>query len=75
VYKGPEESKHSHPQNREEVAAEVLTATLKRKAVENPAEPPARLSRTELQGATSDVLSHLQAQLALLRTIRRTPEN
>ena len=72
LYKGPEESKHSHPPNREEVAAEVLTRTLKRKAVDNPAEPPARLLRTELQGATSDVLSQLPAQPALLRTIRRT---
>jgi len=75
VYKGPEESKHSHPPNREKVAAEVLTTTLKRKAVENRAEPPARLLRTELQGATSDVLSQLPAQPALLRTIRRTREN
>jgi len=75
VYKRPEESKHSHPPNREEVVAEVLITTLKRKAVENPAEPPARLLRTELQGTTSDVLSQLPAQPALLRTIRRTREN
>jgi len=72
LYKGLEESKHSHLPNREEVATEVLTRTLKRKAVDNPAEPPARLLRTELQGATSDILSQLPTQPALLRTIRRT---
>jgi len=54
VYKGPDESKHSHPPNRKEVAAEVITARLKRKAAANPAEPPARLlSNSRVQHATS----------------------
>jgi hypothetical protein len=72
LFKGPDESEHSHPPDREEVAAEVITSRLKRKAAENPAEPPARILRTELQGATDDVLSQLPAQPALLRTMRRT---
>lgn len=71
VYKGPAESQRSHPPNREKNAAEAITATIKRKASDSTAEPPARLLRVELQGASAEVLSQLPAQPALLRTMRR----
>ena len=59
VYKGPAESMHNDVPNREEVAAEKLTQTLKRKALENPGQPPSQILRTELAGVDSGVLSQL----------------
>lgn len=51
VYKGPRDSKHEHPANHDECAAEKVKATLKRKAGAHPEQPPAQLLRTELGGA------------------------
>ena len=72
VIKGPNESKHSHPPNREETAAEKIIAQIKRKAAEHPEQRPAQLLRTELQGVPSGVLSQLPEQTALSGTVRRT---
>lgn len=71
VLRGPAESQHSHPPNREECAAETVTQTLKRKAREHPELPPAHLLRTELQTVPTGVLSQLPEQEALKKAMRR----
>lgn len=71
VLRGPNESEHSHPPDREEVAAEKVTQRIKRKAVTQPELRPAQLLRCELQGASGAVLSQMPEQSALLQTVRR----
>ena len=71
VLKGPTDSTHSHPPDREEVAAEKITQGIKRKAATQPELRPAQLLRCELQGTSGSVLSQMPEQTALLRTIRR----
>lgn len=71
VLKGPTDSSHSHPPDREEVAAEKLIQGIKRKAATQPELRPAQLLRCELQGTSGAVLSQMPEQTALLRTVRR----
>jgi hypothetical protein len=72
VLKGPKESPHTHPPNREEAAADVVKEKIKRKAEDHPEQPPAQLLRTELAGVPAGVLSQLPDQPALTQAIRRT---
>jgi len=57
VYKGRQESRHTHALNREAIAADPLAQTLMRKANDNPQQPPAQLLCTELGGGPDPVLS------------------
>ena len=65
IFKGPSVSSHQHPPNVEEGRALKITNSLKRKAAENPAEPPARLIRCELAAVPPEVLSQLPEREAL----------
>ena len=71
VYKGPDVSTHSHAPNQEEVQAVVLTQTLKRKATENPGQPPSQILRNELPNASAAVLSQMPEREALNKIMRR----
>ena len=57
VYKGPDESKHSHPPNREKCEAKVAVAGMNRKVAEHPDLRPAQVLRDELAGIPPKVLS------------------
>lgn len=72
VLRGPKDSPHTHPPNREEAAADVVMEKIKRKAELHPEQPPAQLLRTELAGVPAGVLSQLPDQPALAQTVRRT---
>lgn len=71
VFKGPVESKHSHPSNLEECGAEKLKQSLKRRAEEHPEEPPAQILRHQLHNVPSGVLSQLPERENLKQSIRR----
>lgn len=71
VFKGPRESPHSHPPNQEECGAEVIKSGLKRKAEENPEQPPAQIIRTALQECTAGVLNELPERENLKKMMRR----
>lgn len=65
------EVQHDHAPNREEVEAEFLKTSLKRKASTHPNMPPAQLLRTELAGVSSGVLAMLPERENLKKMIRR----
>jgi hypothetical protein len=65
------ESSHTHPPDVEANKAAQLATSLKRKARDHPAQPPAQLLRTELQGVEEEVLSQLPSQPALVRSMQR----
>ena len=67
-----EQSSHTHPPDREEAAADVLTQKLKDEADAHLEQPPSRLLWAALTNVDAGVLSQLPEQDALLRTIRRT---
>lgn len=71
LIKGPAESKHEHPPNREESAAAEITARVKRIATRHPEQPPSQVLRRELAGLSEGVLSQMPEQEALSKTIRR----
>lgn len=71
VFKGPSESSHLHAPNHEEVQADILTQTLKRKAAENPGQPPAQILRNELAGVSQGVRSEMPQREALTKAMRR----
>lgn len=71
IYRGPTVSVHSHPPNREEAAAIKVTQSLKRKAAENPGQPPSQILRTELPLVSHAVLSQLPEREALAKAMRR----
>lgn len=68
VYK---ESQHQHPPNVDEINAERIVTSLKRKARDHPGQPPSQLLRTELQSVDDEVLSQLPSQPALIRSLQR----
>ena len=82
VIKGLNDSKHSHPPNREETAAEKITARIKRKVEEHLEQHPAQLLRTELQGVPAAYSANFRSKLHSLglseergeRTYLRIPE-
>jgi len=55
VFKGPEESPHDHPPNREASDAEVFRERIKRKTAEHPEQPPAQLLQTEIASVPDGV--------------------
>lgn len=57
VYREPTESPHQHAPNQEETTAVCVTETLKRKAAQNPSQPPSQFLRTEPLKVSSAVLS------------------
>ena len=71
VLKGPCEAPHQHPPNSEAVRALEITNSLKRKAAENPAEPPSRILRTDLAAVPPEVLSLLPERESLRKAMRR----
>ena len=71
VLKGPKESEHTHPPNREEAEAEKFVEELKEEAADHPELPPAQLLRTAMPGVAPEILSQLPDQCALARTVRR----
>ena len=71
VFKGMTESTHNDVPNREEVAAQKLSQTLKHKALENPGQPPSQIMRNELAGVDCGVLSQLPQREALSKVMRR----
>ena len=71
VYKGPEESKHTHPPNLEECRAENIKQNLKRRAEEHPEQPPAQIIRSALLNVSAGVLSELPERENLKQSIRR----
>lgn len=71
VYRGPAESPHLHAPNQEEVSAVRLTQTLKRKAADNPGQPPSQILRAELPLVSEGVLSQLPEREALAKLMRR----
>ena len=71
VYRGPTESRHLHAPNQEEVGAVRLTQTLKRKAADNPGQPPSQILRAELPLVIEGILSQLPEREALAKAMRR----
>ncbi len=71
IFKGPAESSHTHSPNINENIADQLATSIKRKAEEHPEQPPAQLSRTELQGVPDEVLSQLPSQPVFVRAMQR----
>ena len=67
LLKGPQESKHSHLPNREQVKAVALTAGLKRKATTDPGMPPAQI----LPKVSTGVLSQMPEREALTKAMQR----
>lgn len=64
------EGKHDHAPNQEEMEAERVKATIKRKATEHPEVTPAQILRTELPQVSSGVLSQLPERENLKKSIR-----
>lgn len=71
IIKGPSKSNHLHPKDPEEAKAEIITFNLKRKATENPEQPPELILQNELRGVSSGILSKLPDKENLKKTIRR----
>ena len=66
-----DEDHSSHAPNIEEVKALKIVNKLKRKAVENPEQPPAQILRTELQNVSSEILAEMPDRLSLRKGIGR----
>ncbi|KAK7604826.1 hypothetical protein V9T40_006012 [Parthenolecanium corni] len=71
VFKGPTQSSHQHPPNREECAAEVVINRVKQKAEAHPEQPPGQFLREELTGVPEAVLSQLPERELLRKTIQK----
>ena len=71
ILKGPKESSHVHPPDREEASADAFTQKLKEDAAAHPDRAPSHLLRDALTNVDAGVLSQLPEQNSLLRTIRR----
>ncbi|KAJ8681079.1 hypothetical protein QAD02_016866 [Eretmocerus hayati] len=71
IFKGPIESPHSHSPDHDECDAEVTKDRLKRKAKDNPEQPPAQILRTELPSAGAGVLARLPERENLKKSMRR----
>ena len=71
VLKGPNESQHSHPPNREVNEAEKIKLVMKRQAETDPDRPGNALLRENLAGVSSGVLSQLPERENLKQSIRR----
>lgn len=65
------ETIHMHLPNVDENTAEHFEASLKRKAWEHPEQPPAQLLRAESQGVLDIVLSQLQLQSTIVKSLQR----
>lgn len=71
IFKGPQDSVHTHAPNREETKAVVVTQDLKRKATEHPGQPPSQILRNELPSVSTAVLSQMPEREALNKAMRR----
>ena len=72
LHRGPKQSPHSHPANVDAAKAEVERVSLKRKAVEEPHLPPAKMIRHEISDLPIAVLSQLPERENLSKAIRRS---
>lgn len=63
---------HIHASQTEEVTVQKVRASLKRKAVEQPATHPATLIREELQGLPNDAIAALPERQTLRRLVNRS---
>ena len=70
VLKGPDESKHSHPPNREVEAAEKIRLKVKKQA-ETDKRPGSAILREHFAGVSSGVLSQLPERENLKQAMRR----
>lgn len=70
ITKGPRQSQHTHPPNREFAEAEKIKANLKRKAHDQLDRPPSGILQTELDGLSSAVISQLPERENLKKSIR-----
>lgn len=62
---------HEHVPNQEECQAEIVKYSLKRKAEDQPQQPPAQILRTELAGLSDGVLSQLPERDNLKKSMRK----
>ncbi|CAD7001080.1 unnamed protein product [Ceratitis capitata] len=67
ILKGGDASVHKHPPNRDECEAEVVKANLKRKAEDNPEQPPAQILRLELLQVSPNIFTQVFAVLGLIK--------